>query len=329
MAARLGPVGVWSGELATVNATEARAAAATVEGLGYGSLWIGETPRWGREAFSSAAMLLAATEQVLLATGIANIWLREPATAAAAAGTLAEAYPGRFVLGLGASHASALSLVGKDYGKPLTALRNYLDAIERDSYLGPQPAEPGPVILAALRRGMQELARDRSDGMHSFFVPPRHTAAARAFLGPLPLLVPEQAVVINADADVARRRARRHVASRLALPNYVAHLRALGYTDQDMANDGSDALVDELVAWGNPDSIAARIQQHLDAGADSVAIHALGNREDPLGLSTLRELAGCLPLATSGRDQPTATPDQPTDGATDDRLAQTADLTDI
>lgn len=290
-AARLGPIGVWSSALATAPADQTRAAAAHIESLGYGAIWIGETPRIGREALSHAAILLAATDRLVVATGIANIWLRDPAAMTAAAITLAEAYPDRFVLGVGASHAAALSLVGKDYAKPLTAMGNYLAGMSAASYHGPQPAEPVPVVVAALRPRMQELARDDSAGMHSFFVTPGHTAAARALLGADPLLVPEQAVVVEADPDRARRRARKHVQSRLTLPNYVAHLRALGYTDRDLEGDGSDTLVDDLVAWGDPASISARIQQHLDAGADHVALHPLEDHADPLGLTQLEQLS--------------------------------------
>ncbi len=294
-AGRLGRFGVWSGALATVPATEGRAAASRIEELGFGSLWIGETPRFGREAFSHAGVLLAGTRRLTVATGIANIWLREPGAMTAAAHTLAEAYPGRFVLGLGASHAAALALVGKDYDKPWTATRNYLAAMqEQASYLGPQLAEPLPVVVAALRHRMQELARDHASGVHSFFVPPRHTAAARMRLGPDPLLVPEQAVIIERDAQIARRRARNHVRSRLALPNYVSNLRALGYDDDDFAQDGSDSLVDDLVAWGDPETVAGRLVEHLDAGADHVAVHPLEHREDPLGLAQLERLANVL-----------------------------------
>jgi probable F420-dependent oxidoreductase len=298
-AARLGRVGVWSGALATASAADARTAAAAIEDLGYGSLWIGETPRLGREALSHAAILLAATDRIVVATGIANIWLRDAAAMTAAANTLAEAYPGRFVLGIGASHAAALSLVGRDYDKPLTAMRTYLTSMDDASYLGPAPAEPVPIVVAALRTRMQELARDRSLGVHSFFVSPEHTAAARTLLGPDPLLVPEQAVVVNSDGGAARHRARQHVQSRLALPNYVNHLRALGYGDEDLAGGGSDRLVDDLVAWGTPAAVAARIEQHLDAGADHVAVHPLEHSHDPLGLTQLAQLGPLLTEAAT------------------------------
>jgi len=171
-AARVGQVGIWSGALASATAADARAAVGQMEALGYGAVWFGETPRLGREAFTHAGLLLAATHRMSVATGIANIWLRHPAAAAAAAHTLAEAYPGRFVLGLGASHAAALSLVGGTYDKPLSAMRTYLGQMAEATYLGPAPEHPVPVVVAALRHRMQELARDFADGMHSFFVDP-------------------------------------------------------------------------------------------------------------------------------------------------------------
>ncbi len=290
-AARVGQVGIWSGALASATAADARAAVGQMEALGYGAVWFGETPRLGREAFTHAGLLLAATHRMSVATGIANIWLRHPAAAAAAAHTLAEAYPGRFVLGLGASHAAALSLVGGTYDKPLSAMRTYLGQMAEATYLGPAPEHPVPVVVAALRHRMQELARDFADGMHSFFVDPAHTRAARALLGPVPLLAPEQAVVVDADPDSARRRARKHVQSRLGLPNYVNNVRALGYSDQDLDGGGSDALVDGLIAWGDAPTVAARIQAHLDAGADHVAVHPLETRQDPFGLEQLATLA--------------------------------------
>ncbi len=292
----LGPIGVWSSALAQVPADRARAAVADIERMGYGALWVGESPG-SREAFTHAGLLLAATERLIVATGIANIWLRDPSTMNAAANTLGEAYPDRFVLGIGASHAAALAVVGRTYDKPLTAMRTYLDTMDSAFYLSPRAPEPVPVVLAALRSRMQELARDRAAGMHSFFVTPEHTAAARQTLGAGPLLVPEQAVVIDTDRDTARDTARNHVKTRLALTNYVNHVRALGFTESDLADGGSDRLVDSLVAWGDVDTVAARVRLHLDAGADHVAVHVLDPVRPHLGLGQLRELAAALGLA--------------------------------
>ncbi|WP_312867369.1 TIGR03620 family F420-dependent LLM class oxidoreductase [Amycolatopsis pithecellobii] len=272
LAARIGPAGVWLSVLAEIPAAEAAKAARVVEDLGYGALWIGESPAH-KEIFTNAALLLSATARLTVATGVATIWARDAVAAEGAAQTLGEAFPGRFVLGLGASHAEAGR--GQGHDRPLTALRAYLDALDRDRYEGPRAEPPVPRVLAALRPRMQELARDRSAGMHSFFVPPAHTAAARERLGPEPLLVPEQAVVVDADAARARAIAREHIATRLALRNYVNHLRALGFDGEDFAGGGSDRLVDALVVCGDARLVAARVREHLAAGADHVAIHPL------------------------------------------------------
>ena len=239
-AERIGRYGVWTSALGTVPAPVALAGIRQIEQLGYGAAWIGETPRMAREVFTQAGLLLGATQRIVVATGIANIWLRQAATAAAAAGTLAEAYDDRLVLGVGASHPAAAAMVGEDYSKPLTAMRGYLEDMATGAYLGPAPARPVPVVVAALRPKMQLLAREAADGLHSFFVTPDHTAAARERLGPAPLLVPEQAVVLGTDAERVRARARAHVQTRLKLPAYVAHLRAMGFAEEDLTDGGSD-----------------------------------------------------------------------------------------
>ncbi|MGW5642848.1 TIGR03620 family F420-dependent LLM class oxidoreductase [Saccharopolyspora sp. NPDC003752] len=292
LAARIGPVGVWLSVLAEVPAEQGASAARVIEDLGYGALWVGESPAH-KEIFTNAALLLGATTRLTVATGVATIWARDAIAAEAAAQTLGEAFPGRFVLGLGASHAEA----GRGHGhdRPLTALREYLDVLDTDSYRGPRSDRPVPRVLAALRLRMQELARDRSAGMHSFFVPPAHTAAARERLGPEPLLVPEQAVIVDSDAGCARAIAREHIATRLALRNYVNHARALGFDEDDLAGGGSDRLVDALVAWGDAQRVAARVHEHLNAGADHVAIHPLTRSHgvEPV-LDQLRTLAPTL-----------------------------------
>jgi probable F420-dependent oxidoreductase len=289
---RLGRVGVWLGPLAQLPADDERAAVARIEQLGYGAVWFGEAPG-NREAMSHAAVLLGACERLMVCTGIANIWARDAAAAINGANTLNEAYDGRFVLGLGVSHAPAVELRGHDYAKPLTAMRNYLEAIERLSYHAPPPPEPSPIVLAALRPRMLELARERTAGAHPYFVPPAHTARAREILGPAPLLAPEQAVVLESDPSLAREIARRHMAIYLTLPNYVDNLRELGYQDVDFADGGSDALVDAIVAWGDEAQIAARVREHLVAGADHVAVQAYSS--DPgVSLADLERIAPAL-----------------------------------
>jgi len=295
VASRLGQVGVWLAVLGSVPAQRARTAMVEIEELGYGAVWIGEAPTT-KEAFTHAGLLLAASKRILVATGIANIWVRDATAMNAAANTLGEAYPNRFVLGVGASHAAAVEFRGHTYAKPLSAMRTYLDALDNAYYQGPPPPVPVPRVLAALRPRMQELAGQRAAGMHSFFVPPEHTAAARELLGPQPLLVPEQAVVVEANPDVARRIARAHVATRLVLPNYVNHARALGFSEDDLSDGGSNRLVDALVAWGDADTVATRVREHLDAGADQVAVHPLTGDTSGVGLDQLHQLAAALRL---------------------------------
>jgi probable F420-dependent oxidoreductase len=253
-------------------ADEDRSLARSLEELGYGALWFGEAPG-GKEAFTRATTLLAATERLVIATGIASVWGRDPLNAASAIRTVSEAFPGRLIAGLGISHAPSVEARGDRYRTPLSTMRDYLDRMYDTEHLSPAPAEPALVVLAALRPRMLELARDRTDGAHPYFVPVEHTRRAREILGPGRLLAPELAVVLERDPAEARRLARVHTDGfYLGARNYVENLRWLGYGDADFDNGGSDALVDDLVAWGDEAAIVARIREHLDAGADHVCI---------------------------------------------------------
>jgi probable F420-dependent oxidoreductase len=292
---RFGHVGVWFGPIGVLPAEDERAAVARIEELGYGAVWFGEGVN-NREALSHAALLLDASERIPVATGIASIWARDATASINGANTLNEAYGGRFVLGLGVSHAPAVSLRGADYDKPLTAMRDYLEAMDRLEYAAPSPPEPSPVVLAALRTKMLELARDATAGAHPYFVPREHTERARGILGPEPFLAPEQVVVLETDAARARETGRRHMAVYLALPNYVNNLRWLGYEDADFADGGSDRLVDAIVAWGDEEAIAGRVREHLEAGADHVAVQAYAG-DGEASLAQLERLApGLLEL---------------------------------
>ncbi|MGW5265038.1 TIGR03620 family F420-dependent LLM class oxidoreductase [Microbispora sp. NPDC004025] len=288
---RLGRTGVWLSSLAVTPAARVRKAAAEIEELGYLALWVGETPA-GREAFTHAALLLSATERLRVATGIANIWGRDAVAAANGAATLAEAWDRRFVLGLGVSHKPLVTGRGHDYSAPLSYMRDYLDAMDRTSFGAPL-AETPPRLLAALRRGMLELAAERAQGALPYFAPPEHTAKAREILGPAPVLAPEQAVVLETDAGRAREIAREHVAGYLALPNYVNNLRELGFSDDDFADGGSDRLVDAIVVRGEPEAIAERVRAHHDAGADHVCVQPLADSVD-VQIEHLRLLAPAL-----------------------------------
>jgi len=288
----IGRVGVWTFALDMQPAARAQEAVAEIESLGYGAIWIPEG--LGREALTNAAVLLAGGRRIVVATGIANIWARDPMAMAAAQKTLAEAYPNRFLLGMGVSHAPLVSMRGHDYEKPLTAMRRYLDAMDGAPFTAVGPASPPERVLAALAPKMLRLAAERTWGAHPYFVPPEHTVQARRTLGVGPLLAPEQAVVLETDAAKARAVARGHMAMYLALPNYANNLKRLGYTDDDIGNGGSDRLVDAIVAWGSIDAVRERVRAHHDAGADHVCIQVLDADPNVLPMRQWRELAAAL-----------------------------------
>lgn len=286
-----GAVGVWLGSLSGLPAHETAAAAREIEQLGYGALWFGEA--LGKEAYTHAGLLLAATERIVVATGIANIWVRDASATRAAAETLGEAHPGRFLLGLGVSHAPLVDMRGHDYGRPLSAMRAYLDGYASMPYGGPAAQPEVPVVLAALRPKMVELARERTAGAHPYLVTVEHTARTRDLLGPQPFLAPEQTVLLERDPEKARATARAFLTMYLALPNYANNLIELGFEESELADGGSDRLVDALVAWGEPEAIAERIAAHRAAGADHVALQPLGDDVERQ-LAQLRELAPVL-----------------------------------
>jgi probable F420-dependent oxidoreductase len=288
----IGRIGIWTAVLDQHPAARAQEAAAELEALGYRALWFPEAV--GREAFTNAALLLAGTRRLVVATGIANIWVRDATAMAAAQKTLAEAYPDRFLLGMGVSHAPLVGMRGHDYGKPLSAMRRYLDAMDAAPFVAIGPAAPPKRVIAALAPKMLALAAERAWGSHPYFVPPEHTARARAALGAGPLLAPEQAVVLETDAATARTIARGHMAMYLTLPNYVNNLKRLGFTDDDVAHGGSDRLVDAVVVWGDLEAVRRRIQAHHDAGADHVCLQALDADPSALPLRQWRELATLL-----------------------------------
>lgn len=285
----LGRVGVFSWGVVTRPAAEVRAAVRAIEDLGYGAIWFPESR--GREAFTAASLVLEATDRIVVATGIASIWARDPMAAAFGAFGLAEAHPGRFVLGLGVSHAPSVNRRGHAYASPLTRMSQYLDDLEGVSNpIGDGAPAPG-VVLAALGPKMLDLAARRSAGAHPYFVPIAHTAFARELLGPGPVIAPEQAVTIDADPASARATARDHMERYLELDNYRRNLLRLGFRDDDLAGGGSNEVIDSVVGWGGREAVAARITAHLEAGADHVSIQPLG---DPWGLDQLEALAEVL-----------------------------------
>lgn len=273
MPTELGRLGVWTW-LDLLPARQAAAFVQKVEALGYTTLWLPEAV--GRDPFATIGYLAANTRRLVFATGIANIYARDAMTTNAARRTLGELSDGRFVLGLGVSHAHLVSsLRGHTYGKPVSTMREYLDAMDRALYRAAEADEPPPVVLAALRQRMLRLAAERTRGAHPYFVPPEHTARAREILGRGPWLAPEQKVLLETDPSKARAVARAQMKIYLGLPNYQNNLKWLGFTERDFEGDGSDRLVDAIVAWGDESAIRKRIQAHVDAGADHVCIQPL------------------------------------------------------
>src|ERR671919_2585270 len=206
----LEPIGIWTAQFDFQPAAKAREAAAELEKLGFGAIWFPESV--GRESLTHAGLLLGGTKRIVIATGIANIYGRDPVTTAAAQKTLAEAYPGRFLLGLGVSHVPLVEQIrGHTYGKPVAAMRAYLDGMDAAPYRAvPPPVKPARV-LAALGPRMLQLAAERADGAHPYFVPPEHTARARQILGNDRFLAVEQAGVVESDRAIAREIARSHM----------------------------------------------------------------------------------------------------------------------
>ena len=297
LAARLGRVGIWSFALQRLTASDAGAAMREFERLGYPTIWMPESVG-SKEVFAHAALLLADSERAIVAPGIASIYARDPMAMAGGAKALADAYPGRFVLGVGVSHAPSVATRGGSYGKPVETMTGYLDAMDAASYAGPEPAEPVPLVLAALGPRMLELAAARADGAHPYFVPVEHTPIARERLGRDACLAVEQTAVLSSDAETARRIGRAFARHYLALPNYANNLRRLGWADEDIANDGSDRLIDAVVAWGDVDTIVERVRAHLDAGADHVCVQLRAESSaDPATAAYAELAAGLLSLA--------------------------------
>lgn len=286
----LGSVGVWSWSMVDQPAADVRRAAAAIEDMGYRAVWYPESR--GREAFVTAALILSSTQKLAAVTGIANIWARDANAAASGATALGEAWPGRFVLGLGVSHAPSVSRRGSTYAHPVARMEAYLDGMTAAAFVGPAAQPEVPVVLAALGPRMLRLAGSRTAGAHPYFSPIEHTRFAREVLGPGPWLAPEQAVTIEPDPVRARALARGHMQAYLRLDNYRRNLLRLGWTEADLDDGGSDAVVDAIVAWGDADTVAARIRAHLEAGADHVAIQALS--ADPFPLADLELLADRL-----------------------------------
>jgi probable F420-dependent oxidoreductase len=277
----LGKVGMWF-FLDAMTAPQTAEFAQKVEQLGYRTLWIPEAV--GREPFAHAAYLLEKTSRLNIATGIANIWGRDAITMSSASKTVAELSGGRFLLGIGVSHKPLVSnLRGHSYDKPYSYMKEYLPKMMGAIYQAPPPKEPVPVVLAALHPRMLALAAAETQGTHTYFVPPEHTAKVRAQIGPKPWVCVEQKVILETDATKARTAARFFMRTYVPrLPNYTNNLKNLGWKDEEFANGCSDRLVDAIVAWGTEAQINDRIQAHFKAGATHVCIQPLRTDMAPL-----------------------------------------------
>lgn len=303
IAERLGCVGVWSFALQARPAAEERAFVAEVERLGYGAVWVPESVG-SKEVFAHASLLLAGGQRIAVASGIANIWARDPMAMAAGARTLDEAFGGRFLLGIGVSHAPSVAARGHAYDRPLQRMRDYLDAMDGAAWAGPTRAGRPARVLAALGPGMLELAGERAEGAHTYFVPVEHTPTARQRLGPDPLLAVEQAAVLDPDAEAARRIARAYADRYLRSENYARNLQRLGWDERDLAGGGSDALIDAVIVHGDAGAIVERTQAHLDAGADHVCLQVLAADPSDPALERLAELAPVVLGLDSGSPPP-------------------------
>jgi probable F420-dependent oxidoreductase len=269
----LGRLGVWV-SLDRLSAAAALDFARRVERWNYPVLWMPES--LGRNVLVHAAFLLSGTTRLIVASGIANIYARDPMAMASAQRGLNEQSDGRFLLGVGVSHRPLVGTMrGHAYGPPVATMRAYLEAMRTAPYQAPPPAEPPRTVVAALGPRMLALSAALVDGAHPYNVTPEHTQKAREILGPGKLLCPEQKVLLETDPSRARSVARAALAHYLQLENYVNNWRRSGFDDADFAGGGSNRLIDAMVAWGDETALRERIQQHWDAGADHVCIQAL------------------------------------------------------
>jgi probable F420-dependent oxidoreductase len=277
----------------TMNGGDLGPFARKVESLGYGILWIPET--FGRDPFPLAAHLLSATTRIVVGTAIANVWKREAITTAAAARTLAELYPDRFILGLGVSGGPFMLRNGLRYDKPVTYMREYLARIKTAPHKAPRPAIDPPVVVAGLLPRMLRLAAEQTNGTITALTPPDQIARIRREVGPDTWILAQQVVILEPDAKKARAAARGFMHFYLGAPMYQRTLHAMGFTDADFANDGSDRLIDAMITWGDAARIRAQLEAHWQAGATHVFITPLstagGNSPDLRAIEALAPTA--------------------------------------
>jgi probable F420-dependent oxidoreductase len=284
----LAGVGVWSSQLRYGDAGQAAEAAAELEELGFTALWI---PDVGGPVLDSVDHLLSSTKQVVIATGILNLWMHEPADVASAYASLSAKHGERFLLGIGVSHAPLIDSKEPGlYRKPLAATRAYLDALDATE----TPVPVANRVLAALGPKMLELSANRSRGAHPYLVTPDHTRYAREHLGDGPLLLPEQTVLLTKDETEARKLGTDWLRAYLALPNYANNLLRSGFTQEDVTSV-SDRLFDAIIAWGDEETVLRRVNEHLAAGADHVCVQVLTADPTEFPREQWRRLGAALP----------------------------------
>ena len=317
----LGPVGAWTFAFDSRSVRDLTQDAADIQDLGYPALWI---PEGGgsRDVLAHMGLLLSATQQLTICSGIANITARQPEVLQAGLTTLADAYGERLVPGIGIGHEYTTESRGFEWSKPLERMRAYLDAMDAAADRWPAPKVAPRRMLAALGDGMLRLSAQRAFGAHTYFVPVEHTAHARRVLGPEPVLAVEQGVILASDPERARELARGWAARYLELPNYANNWRRMGY-ENEVDGGGSDRLVDAAIAWGGVDAVLARVRAHLDAGADHVCVQVVGDADDASPVPALRELAPAL-LSAPPEAAPGAAVLAATLRAARDRLVQAA-----
>jgi probable F420-dependent oxidoreductase len=290
-----GRLGIFSGSLSAQPATVQRQVAVEIEKLGYGTLWYGEAV--GREAFVQASIFLNATSSLVVASGIANIWARDPMAMAAGGRALAEAWPDRFILGLGVSHAPMVAARGHDYARPVSAMRDYLDRMGQAPWRGPEVPLP-PIVLAALGPRMVGLAGERTAGAYPYFTTPEHIRLVREQLGPEPFLAADLPVVLAADRATARTIGDAHTTLYLHTENYRNNLLRLGWEPEALEPPGSDALFDAIVAWGDVATVQERVSGLFSAGADQVVLNLVTKDRSVPYLPELRTLASLSSATT-------------------------------
>jgi probable F420-dependent oxidoreductase len=289
---QLGRVGLWTADFDLVPMKAAQVGIARVEEMGFSTVWVPEAVL--REPFASTALLLSATKSMVLATGIASLHARTAQTMQAGWKTLTEAFPERFLLGIGVSHAPMVQGVHKgSYDKPYSTMVEYLDAMDAGVFFSPQPQTPPRRVLAALGPKMLKLAAERGEGAHPYFTPVEHTAFARETIGKDALLAPELAVVLNQEPTEAREIASKYMSTYTRLPNYANNLKRFGFSDDEITGH-ADRLVDAIVPRGSIDTIVSRIREHLDAGADHVCVQVLTATPGVLPMREWEELADAV-----------------------------------